>query len=237
MGLFREKLLLSQMPYPKITKLWGLLEYKPQWMLSPQGWGILTICLIIVLIVILRTVQLFLVVSQPIPSQILVVEGWMDEYGMKAAKMEFEQGKYDLILTTGEELGEGSVLARYKSYAGLAEAMLINLGVDPHKIVVISTPRVKKDRTATSALAIKNWILASSLPINAINLYSYDAHSRRSWFIFSRILYPEITVGILAYPSPFYEPAKWWASSEGFRTITSEAIAYLYAILIWQFIG
>ena len=225
------------MPYPKITKLWGLLEYKPQWTLSLQGWGILTISLIIVLILILRTVQPFLVVSQPIPSQILVVEGWMDEYGMKAAKMEFQQGKYDLILTTGEELGEGSILASYKSYAGLAEAMLINLGVDPHKIVVIPTPRLKKDRTAASALAIKNWILASSLPINAINLYSYDAHSRRSWFIFSRILYPEIAVGILAYPSPFYEPAKWWASSEGFRTISSEAIAYLYAILIWQFIG
>jgi hypothetical protein len=44
-------------------------------------------------------------------------------------------------------------------------------------------------------------------------------------------------INSLAYPSPFYEPAKWWASSAGFRTITSEAIAYLYAILIWQFTG
>jgi hypothetical protein len=225
------------MSYPKITKLWGLLEYKQQWTLSMQGWGIVCIFLIIVLMVILTAIQPFLVISQPISAKILVVEGWMDEYAMQAVKKEFKQGKYDLILTTGEELGEGSVLASYKSYAGLAEAMLINLGVDPHKIVVIPTPRLKKDRTAASALAVKNWILQSSLSIKAVNLYSYDAHSRRSWFILSRVLSPEIAVGIIAYPSPFYEPAKWWASSEGFRTIISEAIAYLYAILIWQFTG
>ena len=190
-----------------------------------------------IFILILTTIQPFLAISQPIAAQILVVEGWMDEYAMQAAKIEFQKGQYDLILTTGEELGEGSVLASYKSYAGLAATMLKNLGVDPQKIIVIPTPRVKKDRTAASALAVKAWILQSSLSIKAINLFSYDAHSRRSWFILSRILYPEIAVGVIAYPSPFYEPSKWWASSEGFRTVTSEAIAYLYALLIWQFIG
>lgn len=221
----------------KITKLWGILEYKPQWTLSIRGWLFLLISCLVIFILILTKLQPFLVVSQPISAQILVVEGWLDEYAMKAAKTEFEQGKYELILTTGEVVGEGSLLEKYESYAGLAAAVLTNLGVNPEKIVTIPTPRLKKDRTAASALAVKNWLLGSALPIKNINLYSYDAHSRRSWFIYSRVLHPQFKVGILAYQSPFYDPAKWWATSEGFRSVLSEAIAYLYAVLIWQFTG
>ncbi|MEB3310631.1 MAG: hypothetical protein VKJ02_10390 [Snowella sp.] len=225
------------MSYSKITKLWGLLEHKAQWTLSIKGWLFLLLSCLVIFILILTKLQPFLVVSHPISAQILVVEGWLDEYAMKEAKTEFEQGNYDLILTTGEALGEGSVLAKYESYAGLAAAVLTNLGVPPEKIVTIPTPKLKKDRTAASALAVKNWLLGSSLPVKTINLYSYDAHSRRSWFIYARVLHPQFQVGILAYQSPFYDPARWWATSEGFRSVLSEAIAYLYAVLIWQFTG
>ncbi len=221
----------------KITKLWGLVEYKAQWTLSIRGWLFLLLSCVVIFSLILTKLQPFLVVSQPISAQILVVEGWLDEDAIKAAKTEFEQGNYALILTTGAALEEGSVLAKYESYAGLAAAVLTNLGVNPDKIVAIPTPRFKKDRTAASALAVKNWLLGSALPIKSINLYSYDAHSRRSWFIYSRVLHPQFEVGILAYPSPFYDSARWWATSEGFRSVLSEAIAYLYAVSIWQFTG
>ncbi|MFM7579435.1 MAG: YdcF family protein, partial [Microcystaceae cyanobacterium] len=86
-----------------------------------------------------------------------------------------------------------------------------------------------------SAKAVKEWLLTSSPPIQAINLYSSDVHSRRSWLIYQRILSPQFSVGILSFPSPYYDPHRWWLYSEGVRSVLSEAIAYFYAVLIWPF--
>jgi len=36
-------------------------------------------------------------------------------------------------------------------------------------------------------------------------------------------------VGVTALPPLDFNPDRWWRTSEGFRTVTSEAIAYLYA--------
>jgi hypothetical protein len=33
-------------------------------------------------------------------------------------------------------------------------------------------------------------------------------------------------------PDPEYDPQRWWTSSAGFRSVTGELIAYLYA---WVF--
>ena len=223
------------MPPFRHFHVWGLLEYRPQWTLTLKGWGIILLTLGLLISVILLYLQPFLAMTERINAQALVVEGWIDEDGMGQAKKEFEQGNYQVLITTGEEVGAGSVFAQYHSYAQLAAVTFQNLGVDAQKIVAIPNPKVRKDRTAASAQAVKNWILQSALPITAINLYSYDVHSRRSWFIYYKILQPELQVGILHFPSPYYNPQFWWLYSEGVRSVLSEAIAYLYALLVWQF--
>ncbi|MFM8293038.1 MAG: ElyC/SanA/YdcF family protein, partial [Microcystaceae cyanobacterium] len=208
---------------------------KPQWTLTLKGWGILLGIGLLTTSLILTYLQPFLAVSQPIVAQALVVEGWVNEEGINAAKKEFEQGDYQLLITTGENFGKGSVFMAYQSYANLAKVMLQNLGLAPETIVAIPSSRVQKDRTAASAKAVKEWLLTSSPPIQAINLYSSDVHSRRSWLIYQRILSPQFSVGILSFPSPYYDPHRWWLYSEGVRSVLSEAIAYFYAVLIWPF--
>jgi hypothetical protein len=217
------------------SRFWGLLEYKPQWTLTLKGWGILFGLSLLMISLMLTYLQPFLAVSQPIAAQALVVEGWMNEEGINGAKQEFEQGNYQLLITTGEYFGQGSVFMDYQSYANLAKVMFQNLGLAPDKIVAIPSSRVQKDRTAASAKAVKKWLLTSSLPIQAINLYSSDVHSRRSWLIYQRILSPQFSVGILSFPSPYYDPRRWWLYSEGVRSVSSEAIAYFYAVFVWQF--
>ena len=223
------------MTVPFHSRFWGILEYKPQWTLTLKGWGILLGIGLLTISLILTYLQPFLAVSQPIVAQALVVEGWVNEEGINAAKKEFEQGDYQLLITTGENFGKGSVFMAYQSYANLAKVMLQNLGLAPETIVAIPSSRVQKDRTAASAKAVKEWLLTSSPPIQAINLYSSDVHSRRSWLIYQRILSPQLSVGILSFPSPYYDPHRWWLYSEGVRSVVSEAIAYFYAVLIWPF--
>ena len=45
---------------------------------------------------------------------------------------------------------------------------------------------------------------------------------------------PGVKVGIIAVEPQDYDPRRWWASSAGFRAVTDEAIAYLYARLIFR---
>ncbi|NEQ28448.1 MAG: YdcF family protein, partial [Microcoleus sp. SIO2G3] len=72
-------------------------------------------------------------------------------------------------------------------------------------------------------------------PLESVNLFTNDAHARRSWLIYKQVLAPKIKVGVIAAEPAEYDPKKWWVSSEGVRTIISEAIAYVYALFVkWK---
>jgi hypothetical protein len=220
--------------YRKAKKIWGLIEYKPQWTLTFQGFLVMFLTIVGIIGVFLSQIQPFLAYSSPIKADALVVEGWINDDGLKAAIAEFQQGHYQLLITTGSPLSKGYYLAQYKNFAELSAATAIALGFAPDQLVSIPTPKVKSDRTAASAATVKKWLSTSDTNIRSINLYSSDVHTRRSWLIFKRILAPDIQVGAIAYPSPDYDPKHWWTSSEGVRTVISETIAYLYARLVWQ---
>ncbi len=218
----------------RIKKFWGLWEYKPRWGLTKRAWLMLLFASILTGLITLTQIHPFLAVSEPIEADALIIEGWADDPVVAGAMAEFERGNYQLILTTGSPLGKGSYLSQYKTLAELAAATLIALQVPPELIVAIPTPPVKIDRTAASAQAVKQWLSQANFKIRRVNIYSYDAHTRRSWWIFKRILEPEVKVGAIAHPSLDYDSKKWFTSSAGVRAILSETIAYLYARFIWQ---
>ena len=218
----------------RIKKLWGFLEYKPRWGLTKLAWLMLLFAAILSGLIAIAKIHPFLAVSEPIEAEALIIEGWADDSVMVGAMAEFERGNYQLVLTTGGPVQKGSYLAQYKSFAELAAATLIALQVPPERVIAIPTPQVELDRTAASARAVKQWLAQTNFKIRTVNLYSYDAHTRRSWWIFKSILKPEVKVGAIAHPSLDYDSKNWFTSSAGFRTILSETIAYLYARFIWQ---
>ena len=172
----------------------------------------------------------FLAVKAPLPSaDILVVEGWLPDYAIEAAKGEFSRGNYRLLITTGLPLPRGYYLAEYKTFAELAAATLKKLDFDPEKLVAVPGPEVLRNRTYTSALALRQWLSSSEPEVNSINLYTLGPHARRSWLLYKRALSPPIQVGIIAAKPLDYEPETWWQTSEGVRTAISEALGYLYA--------
>ena len=93
----------------------------------------------------------------------------------------------------------------------------------PHKAV-------DKDRTHAAALEVRNW-LCEHPDVHSDNLVTQGPHARRSFIIFKRVLTPGFDLGVCAVPPRDYDPERWWASSEGFRTVVSEAIAYTYAVI------
>ena len=212
-----------------------LIHQQKTWVLTAQGW-LVTITIIVALILFWIThVHPFLAPYSPIKADILVVEGWLEDYVIKNAIKEFEKGGYQKLITTGLPLPRGFYLSQYKNFAELAGATLITLGFDPDKLVVVPAQNVIINRTDASAIALRQWIANSDLKVKSINLYTYDVHARRSWLIFKHTLAPDIQVGVIAVKSLNYDAKHWWSSSEGVRSIISETIAYLYARFVnWR---
>lgn len=218
----------------KIT-IMRLIHRQEIWMLTIQSW--LVVCgLIAALVLFLIThIHPFLALNSPIKADLLIVEGWIPDYAVKNAIAEFNKGGYQKLITTGLPLQLGYYLSPYKNAAELAAATLTLLGFDQDKLVVVPASNVTINRTSASATALHKWIETSDLNVKSINVYTFDAHARRSWLIFKQALAPDIKVGVIAEKSLTYNPKQWWISSEGVRAIISETIAYIYARLInWK---
>jgi hypothetical protein len=206
-----------------------LIERKEIWLPTAEGWLIGVIFFFALVFLSITQIHGFLAPNSPIKAEVLVVEGWMQDYGIKSAMTEFEKGGYKKLIISGLPLDKGYYLSHYKTTAELSAATLVKLGFDPDKLVTISGEKVARNRTASSAHAIRQWIAQSDLNIKSINLYSHDVHARRSWLIYKQALAPDIQVGIIAVKPIEYDPNRWWMSSSGVRPIISEMIAYLYA--------
>ncbi|MGL5510131.1 MAG: YdcF family protein [Microcoleaceae cyanobacterium] len=214
-----------------------LIEKRYTWSLTAMGW-LVTICLLgLMVLTPLLSVNNFLSLHRPLPNaDILVVEGWLSDQSLLKAIEEFEEGEYQLLVTTGASLERGFYLSEYKTFAQLTEATLLKLGFPANQLVAVPTKYVMKNRTMATALSVRKWLLTqNNLSVKSMNILSWGPHARRSWLIFQKVMQPEFQVGIIAIPPTSYEPARWWQSSEGFRVTVGEFIAYIYAKFInWQ---
>lgn len=209
-------------------RLLGLISYQPRWGLTLRGWLMMLVAIACLLWSILFKLEPFLAYSAPVSADILIVEGWIGDQGIIGAMEEFESQSYKLLITAGSNFGRGEYLSEYQDFAHLSEATLVTLGFDSKKIQPIPTPTAERDRTLTSAVEVKTWLSQNDLELQGINLYTVDVHSRRTWLLYQKTLAP-MEVGIISHPPQDYDPQKWWATSEGFRKVFSETLAYVYA--------
>jgi hypothetical protein len=209
-------------------KLWSLISYQPRWGLTLKGWLLIILSFMSISIFLGFNIYSFLAPVAPIDAEALVVEGWIDDDGIKGAIAHFKQQNYQILITTGTPLGRGSYLSEYKNFAQLSAATAVKLGFDENKIAIVPTPSVTHDRTLASAMAVKQWLQQNKPQIKAINVYSKGVHGRRSWLLYREALNPEMKVGIISHTPISYNARSWWKSSEGARETISEAIAYIY---------
>lgn len=90
-------------------------------------------------------------------------------------------------------------------------------------------PKVQRDRTYSSAAALRNWWLQRGDRSVVFNVVTTSAHARRTRLLFEKAFGPEAKIGIIAVPDERFDGTRWWGSSQGVRTVTEELIGYLYA--------
>jgi hypothetical protein len=209
-----------------------LIHQQEVWLPTLQGWLVSIGCIIALIASFLINIYSFLAVNLPIKADVLVLEGWIQDSDLPKAIAEFESGGYQKIITIGPPLSEGHYLSQYKSFAEMAAASLLALGVDSNQIATVQTPSVHINRTNTSAVALREWIAHSDLKIASINIFTFDVHSRRNWQSFKQTLAPDIDVGVIVLEPRGYDAQTWWMSSAGVKAILSETIAYIYTRLV-----
>ncbi len=202
--------------------------------LTLLGWGMLSGALVALIILFTLTIYPFLALTRSAQGEVLVVEGWLPDYALEKVPDRFQNGNYQLLVTSGGELWVGSHLSRYKTLARLAAATLTAQGVPAEKIIAAPAPSVKKDRTYAAALEVKKQLTEKGLVPASIDVVSLGPHSRRTWMIYQMVFSPDIQVGIYSIRPRNYNSEQWWSSSAGVRTIIGETIAYLYARFIFN---
>jgi len=207
--------------------LFGLLKRREAWCITWRGRLVVFLVGIVTLMTGVRGCAPFLSANQPVEAQVLIVEGWLPDYALKDASEEFKRGKYRYIITSGGPLLAGYYFSARKSSAEMAAATLVELGIASNLVVAVSSPPVARGRTLAEAQSVKKWIQDQDPDLRSGNIYTLGAHSRRSWIAFKKALKDRVKVGVIADADRAYDMERWWATSEGFRSVTSEALAYV----------
>jgi hypothetical protein len=175
-----------------------------------------------------ESVMPFLAPTRPVPGSFLVVEGWVPDYALEEAMRVFRKGGYRKLLVTGTEIEQGKHISVEKTYAQLAASTLRHAGFDEEHLVVLPSPKVERDRTYTTALAVKRWLQANDTS-DALDVFTMGPHARRTWVLYKLAIGRPYKIGVISLPSRDYDAEHWWKSSQGVRETIDETVAYIYA--------
>jgi DUF218 domain len=171
----------------------------------------------------------FFSLTQRLPAEVLVVEGWIGRDGICAAAEEFKQGGYQYVVTTGVPTQEGSDRS---NDAMTAEQELIGLGIPKDRIIAAPTGQIERQRTYESAVAAWKALHASGIQPKFLNVLTLGPHARRSRLVSAKVNGPGTQVGVIAFVPPGYETEPWWRSKQRTKCLLKEFVGYPFEVLL-----
>jgi uncharacterized SAM-binding protein YcdF (DUF218 family) len=225
----------SQLPQLQQRRaLFGLLTRRERWALSWRGRLILASALLLLFALCIKRVYPYLAITDPVNANILVVEGWIHEYAIRAAVKEFQSNHYQRVFTTGGPVvGSGGYINDFDTSASVGADLLRKNGLANGSVQMVPSRGMDRDRTYGSAIALRNWLRDHNMAVTGINIVTEDLHGRRTRLLFQKAFGNNVRVGIIAVPNVDYPANQWWQYSEGLEDMVSEFAAYLYARLLF----
>ena len=215
-------------------KFWGTFVRKERWGLSWRGWLIVFTGVILAFYVFLFRIYPFLAVTHRVDTNVLVVEGWIHEYAIRAAVEEFRSKFYQRVFTTGGPVdGVGGYINDYNTAASVGADLLRKNGLPNESLQMVPSRVMDRDRTYASAVALRTWFREHNLTVRGVNVLTEDVHARRTCLLFQKALGHNVAVGVISVPNPDYDANHWWRYSEGVKDVVAENVAYIYARLLF----
>lgn len=217
-----------------VRAMWGLFDRKERWSLSWRGRLTVASALLLVGAVVLEGVYPFLAITHPVNANILVVEGWIHEYAIRAAVKEFQDNHYQRVFSTGGPVGgKGGYINDFYTSASVGADLLKKCGLPEGYLQQVPSRVMDRDRTYGSAVALRNWFNDHDMAVSSIDVVTEDLHARRTRLLFQKAFGKAVQVGIIAVPNVDYPAKRWWHYSQGLKDVVSESAAYLYARLLF----
>jgi uncharacterized SAM-binding protein YcdF (DUF218 family) len=227
----------SSVPLPRAIPrraMWGLFDRRERWSLSGRGRLIVISLFLLVSVLVLKSIYPFLAITHRVDANTLVVEGWINEYAIRAAVKEFQDNRYHRVFTTGGPVeGTGGYTNDFMTSASVGADLLKKAGVPEQSLQMVPSRVMDRDRTYGSAVALRNWFRDHNMVVSGINVVTEDVHARRTRLLFQKALGKDVRVGIIAVANMDYPANQWWHYSQGLKNVVSEFAAYLYARLLF----
>ncbi|MEZ5977440.1 MAG: hypothetical protein R3F34_04400 [Planctomycetota bacterium] len=96
------------------------------------------------------------------------------------------------------------------------------------RLVPVPAGEARTERTRTSAAALRSELDRRGATGGALDLFTEDAHARRSRAVFADELGPERRLGVVALPPTGYVADEWFRSSAGVKTTLVEFFAWAF---------
>jgi hypothetical protein len=211
-------------------KFWRILTRKERWGLSWRGWLLVTSAGLAAAYFTFLNIHPYLAVTHRVNTNVLVVEGAIERYAIRAGAEEFKNGSYERIFTTGGPMnGNGGYVNDYYTSASIAADNLKKFGIRDDLVQMVPSRVLARERTYSSAIALRDWFRDHNLPIHSFNVLTEACHARRTQLLYQEAFGKKVAVGIIAVSNPDYNPKDWWRYSDGVREVIGESIAYIYA--------
>src|SRR5206468_1286777 len=167
--------------------LWGgIFRYLPLWIVvcgvtwlvhllflssAPLVQLVVSSALLLVCAVVLKGVYPFLAITHPVNANILVVEGWIHEYAIRAAVKEFQSNHYQRVFTTGGPVaGTGGYINDFYTSASVGADLLKKWGIPDERLQMVPSRVMDRDRTYGSAVALRNWFRDHNMAVSSIDV-------------------------------------------------------------------
>lgn len=199
------------------------------WMPTPLGWLALLAASGLAAAAWVMGAEPFFAVTERPPAEVLIVEGWIGINGVRAAKAEFDAGKYRWVVGTGP-LSSNRWGSRQWSYAEEAAELLVRLGVPADRVLTARSAERDNHRSFAAAEATARVLAENGIAARHATVFTIGVHARRSRLLFARALGPSVRVGSIAWVPPNDPKGPWWNSSERAQDLIKESVAYPFEL-------
>jgi uncharacterized SAM-binding protein YcdF (DUF218 family) len=167
--------------------------------------------------------EFWIVDDAPESSDVIIVLSGDNYDAVRAARAAalFRAGMAPHVVATGRSL---------RSYATTTDLMkrdLADHGVPAAAIIPLT---LRADDTREEAVAVSEFVHTHGW--KKILLVTSNYHTRRSEYIYERILPPGTQLRVISAPDIEYDPQSWWRTREGLKLFFHEAGGYLAAL--WE---
>lgn len=225
---------MTRLPNHSDRRCLGLVRRRNIWV--PTWKGLLLTGLLVALFATgaLHGIHPFLAVTKPVKSELVVVEAWVPDYVLKQG-LDFSRAeRCRYLLLTGGTVQNEIDPEPDDTYAHMALQRLQRITQDLENVRAVPSPEVDRDRTYSSAVAVRKWLAAEGIEVKSLNVMTMGPHARRSRLMFEAAFGPDVEIGILSGRNREYDPEHWWRSSEGVKEVLSEGAAYFYARFLFR---